>query len=121
MRDVIGEVEARDVPEIVVFTKADLVDSDRRLELQGLASDGLFVSAHTGEGIDLLLARIAELLPTPEVTIDVLVPFERGDLVSYLHERGAVLELDHEETGTRLKARVHPDQLGLFEAFTVAS
>ena len=121
VRDVIGEVEARDVPEIVVFTKADLVDSDRRLELQGLASDGLFVSAHTGEGIDLLLARIAELLPTPEVTIDVLVPFERGDLVSYLHERGAVLELDHEETGTRLKARVHPDQLGLFEAFTVAS
>jgi GTP-binding protein HflX len=102
VRDVIGEVNARDLPEIVAFNKSDLVDDDRKLVLRGLEPDGVFVSARTGEGIDELLTRIAAALPQPDVELELLVPYDRGDIVSLAHSRTKVVDTVYEETGTRL-------------------
>jgi GTP-binding protein HflX len=102
VRDVIGEVGARDLPEIVAFNKSDLVDDDQRLLLRGLEPNSVFVSARTGEGIDELLARIAEALPHPDVELELLVPFDRGDIVALAHERARVMETRYDERGTRL-------------------
>jgi GTP-binding protein HflX len=102
VRDVIGEVNARDLPEIVAFNKSDLVDDDRKLVLRGLEPDGVFVSARTGEGIDELLARIATALPQPDVELELLVPYDRGDIVSLAHSRAKVIDTVYEEAGTRL-------------------
>jgi GTP-binding protein HflX len=103
VRDVIGEVGARELPEIVVFNKGDLIDDDRRLLLRGLEPDAVFVSARTGEGIEELQAWIADLLPQWDVELDLLVPYDRGDVVSLAHERARVLETDYEEDGTRIR------------------
>ena len=103
VRDVIGEVGARELPEIVVFNKADVIDDDRRLLLRGLEPDAVFVSAHTGEGIDDLRARIADALPQWDVELDLLVPYDRGDVVSLAHQKARVLETDYEEEGTRIR------------------
>jgi GTP-binding protein HflX len=103
VRDVIGEVGARDLPEIVVFNKADLVDDDRRLVLRGLEPDAIFVSARTGEGIDELRERIAERLPQWDVELNLLVPYDRGDVVALAHQKARVLETEYEEDGTRIK------------------
>jgi GTP-binding protein HflX len=102
VRDVIGDVGARDLPEIVAFNKSDLVDEDRRLLLRGLEPDAVFVSARTGAGIDQLLERIAAELPQPDVELELLIPYDRGDLVSLAHSRARVLDTAYEETGTRL-------------------
>jgi GTP-binding protein HflX len=117
VRDVIGEVDARDIPEIVVFNKADLIDEGRRLELRGLEPDAVFASARTGEGIDEVLAAIARLLPDRSVRIDVLIPYDRGDLVSALHERGRVLHTDYETEGTRITAKLAEEFIAVFEPF----
>ncbi|MBX3194979.1 MAG: GTPase HflX [Microbacteriaceae bacterium] len=111
VRDVIGEVGARHLPEIVAFNKADLVDADRRLELRGLEPGAVFVSARTGDGIDELVDRIAEALPSPEVEVTLLVPYDRGEVISRLHVSGRVLSTDYEEDGTRVTALVHPERL----------
>jgi GTP-binding protein HflX len=103
VRDVIGEVGARDLPEIVVFNKSDLIDDDRRLVLRGLEPTALFASARTGEGMPELLERIAELLPQPNVELDLVVPYDRGDLVAFAHARARVLETSYEEGGTRMR------------------
>lgn len=119
VRDVIGEVGARDIPEIVVFNKSDLADDDQRLVLRGLEPTGIFVSARTGEGVDELLERIAELLPAPEVELTLLVPYDRGEVISRLHVQGRVLSTDYREDGTLVKALVHParvDELAAFRA-----
>jgi GTP-binding protein HflX len=121
VRNVIGEVGARDVPELVVFNKADLVGDDDRLVLRGLEPDGVFVSARTGEGIEELLARIARLLPTPQLHVDALIPYDRGDLVALVHERGQVESLDYEETGTRVRARVGAEERAALEPYLVAA
>jgi GTP-binding protein HflX len=103
VRDVIGEVGARDLPEIVVFNKADLLDDDRRLLLRGLEPDAVFVSARTGEGIDELRQRIADTLPQWDVELDLLVPYDRGDVVSLAHQKARVLDTEYEEDGTRIR------------------
>jgi len=102
VRDVIGEVGARDLPEIVVFNKSDLVDDDQRLLLRGLEPDAVFVSARTGEGIDQLLDRVSAALPHPDVELELLVPYDRGDLVSLAHARARVIETRYDERGTWL-------------------
>jgi GTP-binding protein HflX len=103
VRDVIGEVGARDLPEIVAFNKSDLLDDDRRLVLRGLEPDAVFVSARTGEGIDELRRRIADTLPQWDVELDLLVPYDRGEIVSLAHQKARVLETEYEEDGTRIR------------------
>ncbi|MFM5903843.1 MAG: GTPase HflX [Microbacteriaceae bacterium] len=109
VRDVIGEVGARDIPELIVFNKADLIDEGTRLALRGLEPDSLFVSSRTGDGIDQLQARIAAALPEPNVRITALIPYSRGELVSRLHLNSRIIELEYLETGTKVTAMVRPD------------
>lgn len=106
VRDVMGDLGARDIPEVVVFNKADLIDDDERMVLRGLAPDAHFVSSRTGEGIDELRAAIERMLPMPAVEVHALVPYDRGDLVSAVHESGVLLSSEHREEGTALHAHV---------------
>lgn len=106
VRDVVGDVGARELPEIVVFNKADLISDDDRLVLQGLESHAHFVSSRTGEGIEELRAAIDEALPKPAVEVHALVPYDRGDLVAAVHETGMLLSSAHGEHGTNIHAHV---------------
>ncbi len=118
VRDVIGDLGARDIPEIVVFNKSDLVDPDQRLVLRGLEPSAIFVSARTGEGIDELLTRIANEVPAPEVEMTLLVPYDRGEIISRLHVGGRVLSTEYLEEGTLVKALVHPQTVESLAPFT---
>ncbi len=120
VRDVIAEVGARGLPELVVFNKADLVSDDERLVLRGLEPDAIFASARTGEGIDDVLAAIARMIPDPSVELDLVIPYDRGDLISALHERGRVMSTEYVEAGTRVTARVLPEYEAVFSAFAEA-
>ncbi|MFJ3392920.1 GTPase HflX [Leifsonia aquatica] len=119
VRDVIGEVGARDIPEIVVFNKSDLIGPDERLVLRGLEPGAIFASARTGEGIDEVLAAISRLLPDLSVEVELMVPYDRGDLISALHERGRVLATEYVEEGTRVHAKIMPEYTAVFEPFAV--
>ena len=119
VRDVLGETGARSIPEVVVFNKADLISDDERLVLRGLQPDAVFASARTGEGVDAILARIAELLPRPEVAVSLLVPFDRGDIIAMLHDRFEVLREAYEEAGTRVDAKVTEAALAQLAEFRV--
>ncbi|GAA4739206.1 GTPase HflX [Amnibacterium soli] len=119
VRQVISEVGARDVPEQVVFNKADLADEATRLVLRGMEPTALFVSARTGEGVDRLLATIAAELPVPRHEVTVLIPFDEGGLVSMIHEKGRVLATVYEETGARIQALVGDEERAALEPYLV--
>jgi GTP-binding protein HflX len=119
VRQVISEVGARDVPEQVVFNKADLADEATRLVLRGMEPTALFVSARTGEGIERLLATIAAELPVPRHEVTVLIPFDEGGLVSMIHEKGRVLATVYEETGARIQALVGDEERAALESYLV--
>jgi GTP-binding protein HflX len=121
VHDVIGEAGARDIPELVVFNKADLIDDDQRLVVRGLSADSVFVSARTGEGIDELMNEIAARLPKPDVEVELLIPYDRGDVVFGLHNRALILSTDYEEEGTRIRALVREADATALALFSTRS
>jgi GTP-binding protein HflX len=106
VRAVLMEIGAAEVPEQVVVNKIDAADPQLLERLRRREPGAVFVSARTGEGLEELRAVIADRLPGPDVDIDVLVPYDRGDLVARVHDEGEVLGTEHTGAGTRLRARV---------------
>ncbi|MCZ3390248.1 MAG: GTPase HflX [Actinomycetia bacterium] len=109
VREVLAEIGAENLPEIVVINKADLADPMAVARLRRREPGAITVSAHTGLGLDQLRERIEGALPHPPVDIAGVVPYDRGDLVSRMHTEGEVLSEEHREDGTLVTARVHPD------------
>ena len=107
VRTVLSEIPgALDVPELIVLNKTDLADAVTLAALRTGLPGAVAVSARTGEGIEELRARIEQMLPHPQVSIDVVVPYSRGDLVSRVHAEGEIDTVDYVETGTHVVARV---------------
>ncbi|MET9803493.1 GTPase HflX [Streptomyces sp. NPDC006368] len=109
VREVIRDVGATDVPEIVVINKADAADPVVLQRLLRIERHSIAVSARTGKGIDELLALIDAELPRPRVEIEALVPYTEGGLVSRVHAEGEVISEEHTPEGTLLKGRVHEE------------
>jgi GTP-binding protein HflX len=113
VREVLAEIGADGVPELVVLNQVDRAEPDELDALERTVrerrhADPVRVSALTGEGAEALVARIArELLDTRE-TVAVHLPYRREDLVARVHREGRVLRLEHDEHGTRLEAEVGP-------------
>ena len=106
VREVLNEIGAGGVPELIVINKSDIADPDRVTTLLRREPHAVVISAMTGEGIDELLLAIEADLPHLMEEIDILLPYSRGDLLSRVHSQGDVIAIEHEEGGTRLKARV---------------
>jgi GTPase len=121
VREVLHEIGASDVPEIIVINKGDIADPIALAPILHRESRALVVSAHTGEGIDKLRALVEASLPQPDVALDLLVPYTRGDLVSRIHSEGSVDQLEHTAEGTRVTARVHGDLAGDLTPYQVAA
>ncbi len=121
VRGVIAEVEASDVPEIVVFNKVDSIDPATQLQLRGIQPDALFVSAHTGEGVDALLERIDEALPRPSIELSVIIPFDRGELVARMHNEAIVRSTGYDERGTLMRVVVDDHLAADLQNFVVAA
>lgn len=120
VREVIAEVDAQAIPEVVAFNKSDLIDDSQRLVLHGLVPDAVFVSARTGEGLDELKRRIDAALPVPDTEVTVVIPYDRGELVAEMHERNRVVETEYVESGTRVRAYVTEEMLSKLSAYMVS-
>jgi len=116
VREVLSEIGAGNLPELIVINKCDMADPLDIARLRRLEPDAIVMSARTGEGVPELLAALDARLPHPEVDIDLVVPYERGDLVAQAHERGEVIAEEHLAEGTRLKARVSPELAARLQA-----
>ena len=106
VREVLADVGAHRLPEIVVVNKLDAADPEVVARLLRRERNAVAVSARTAEGLDALQKMLGEQLPRPDVEVDLTVPFDRGDLVSRAHADGEILTVDHVAEGTRLHARV---------------
>ena len=106
VREVLMQVGAERIPELLVVNKMDAADEETILRLKRAWPDAVFVSARSGLGIPELHAAIAQRLPRPAVDLRVLLPYDRGDLVARIHRGGQVLDTRHTEEGTELRVRV---------------
>jgi GTP-binding protein HflX len=119
VRTVLDEIGAGAVPELVAFNKADVAaDEAQRLVVEYPGS--LTISALSGEGIDGLLHAVSDRLRALEEVVELVVPYERGDVVAAVHREGEVLVEAHEADATRLRARLDGAALNRFRAYVVA-
>jgi GTP-binding protein HflX len=120
VRQVLGEIDAGDVPELIAFNKADRAPgSARALQLRHPGS--VICSATTGEGLDELRLAIAAALRIDDSFIDLAVPYDRGDIIAGLHRFGEVVE--QRDSGSQLELVVRLDEAGRrrFAQFVVPS
>lgn len=114
--EVLGEIEARG-PSLLVFNKADAMDPDTRAALLVRYPHAVVCSALTGEGLDVLRDRVAAEAARQAVTLTILVPYERGDVVAMAHEQAQVVTEEHTPEGTRLVVRAAAQAAGRLEPF----
>lgn len=120
VRSVLAEIDADRVPELIVFNKADLVP-EVIAELVADHEGSVAVSAVTGEGIDDFLATLADRLRTIATPVELLIPYDRGDVLAAVHREGEVVSSSHEEGGVRVRARLADASTGRLSEFVVAA
>ena len=117
VHDVLADVVDPSVPELIVINKADIAEPDAVARLMRRHPGAVAVSAHTGEGLDILRTAIAEALPHPEYELTVLIPYNRGDLLSAVHEDGEIERIEHIDDGTVVHAFVNGELAAQLEPF----
>lgn len=117
VHDVLADVVDPSVPELIVINKADIAEPDAVARLMRRHPGAVAVSAHTGEGLDILRTTIAEALPHPEYELTALIPYNRGDLLSAVHEDGEIERIEHIDEGTVVHAFVNGDLAAQLEPF----
>jgi GTP-binding protein HflX len=121
VREVLTEIGAAGIPELVVINKADIADPMTIARLRQREPHSVVCSAKTGEGVAETRAAIEADLPRPDVEVHVLLPYDRGDLVSKIHDKGEVLGTEHTGDGTVVRARVSEALAGELEPYAVAA
>ena len=104
---------------ITVFNKIDRVtDPLTKAMLRNNHPEALFVSVHTGEGLDLLVEQLGLLVGNDTGEVLLHLPHERSDLMARLHREGVVHETVYEEQFSRIRATVPPRLRELVTPFT---
>jgi GTP-binding protein HflX len=119
VREVFAEIDATGVPELIVINKADIADPMVIARLLAREPHSVVVSAQTGEGIEAALKVIESELPRPGVEFNVLLPYERGDLVDRIHRAGEITTLEHTGDGTLVRGRAHADLADELARYTI--
>ena len=119
VEQVLEEIGAAGCPMIIALNKVDLLPAEAAADLNDLAATlpSARVSALTGTGIDDLLRCISAALQAQFVALDVLIPYDRGDLVALLHQYGTIEYESYEECGTHLRGHIPTNHYGQFAAF----
>lgn len=119
VNEVLEQIGAEKISRIEVFNKADLLNPEQLSAYRSRFPQAVFTSTVTKEGIDELIKRIGIAAEAHQMLLEVLIPFERGDLVSLAHKRCSILSEDYTDKGTRMTLRVSPDLARQFTAFKI--
>jgi GTP-binding protein HflX len=120
VHEVIEEVGADGVPELIVFNKIDRADRIELGRLSRLYPDSPMISALTGEGVDDLLSLLGDRMKADTVLLRLSIPYDRGDVLAAVHRVGEVLIEKHEDTATVIEARIPTIDERRFSEFVTA-
>ena len=119
VREVLTEIGADKVPELLVINKSDL-DPDSAKRLVHEHRGAVAFSAVTGDGLNDLLLAIGDRMRALTTVIELLIPYDRGDIVATVHREGEVVSTSNEETAMRIRARLADASVGRLSEFVVA-
>jgi GTP-binding protein HflX len=100
---VLSEIGASGKEKVMVFNKMDIAEE---MQVPEKGEDNVFISARTGKNMDMLLQLISDKIFGSIVKATLLIPYDRGDLSSYICEKAVVLSMDYKEDGTEFTAEL---------------
>lgn len=119
MMDVTNEtlkaVGVEGIPTIYVYNKADIAS----VPYPVISGDNIWISAKEGTGLEELLQMIRQHIFSDYVTCKMLIPYEQGNIVSYLNENASVYETAYEENGTLLTIEVKEADYAKFQQYVI--
>jgi GTP-binding protein HflX len=122
VEQVLEEIGAGGLPMVVALNKIDRLASDLPLQLNGIAATlpKVQVSGLTGAGVEEVLHCMSNTLIAQFDALDVVLPYDRGDLVAQFHRFGTIEHEEFEERGTHLRGHMPTNHSGPFKRFQVA-
>ncbi len=118
VREVLAEIGADQVPEFIVFNKADLVDDWGALLVED-HQGAVAVSALRNEGLEVMMRRLADRMRAITQVTELMVPYDRGDILASIHREGEVVMSELEDGGMRIRARLSSASEGRLREFVV--
>jgi len=118
VREVLTEIGAENVPELLVINKSDL-DPDEAKRLVYEHRGAVAFSAMTGDGMNELLLAIGDRMRALTTVIELLIPYDRGDIVATVHREGEVVSTTNEDNAMRVRARLADASAGRLSEFVV--
>ena len=106
VESVLEEIGAGELPRLLVLNKIDRCDEVTRRRLRNRHEGAVQVSAETGEGIEELIVEIAHRFAGRFERVELLVPFERGEVLGELYDLGSPIEREEEAEGVRVRAHL---------------
>lgn len=113
---VLKEIGAGDKEKLMLYNKIDIADE---MSLPHNGEEILYISATRGDNLEMLIQRIKEKLFSDRVVVSMLVPFDRGDISSYLCDQSRVIEMVYKENGTEFVAEISKKDYGRLEQFVI--
>ena len=117
--DILEQIGAHTIPQVVVFNKCDLLDNAALDSLRFRYPQALFISARTGSGVDTVLDRIQQTVNATSTLLKVAIPFDQGRLVQLAHERCTIISEDFTEEGTILQLQIPEILVSRFKPYQV--
>lgn len=118
VRTVLDEIDAETVPELLVFNKADL-EPDVAKQLVEDHPGSVAVSSLTGEGTDQFLRVLGDRLRALTAVAELLIPYDRGDVLASVHREGEVVSVGETEDGFVVRARLAEASKGRLSEYVV--
>lgn len=118
---VLEQIGAEEIGRVEVFNKKDLITEEQHEALLTRYPNAVFTSTVTKEGLEELIGRIALVASAQEELLDVLVPYNRGDLVSLAHQRCTILTEEYEAEGTHLTVRAGHEAAARLKPFVISA
>jgi len=118
VREVLVEIDADHVPELLVVNKSDIAPATAK-ELAVDHPGSVVMSAATGEGVELFLRTLADRLRALTKVVELRIPYERGDVLAAVHREGEVISTTESEHGLVLRARLSDASTGRLAEFVV--
>ncbi len=115
--EVLNELGAHGKKILTVFNKIDIASADQLALARRLEPEGIFVSAHTREGLDELQDRCVELIASEFDLVEMLIPHSRYDVLARMHEVGHIHDQEQLDEGVLLHGRFPPTQQAFFAPF----
>ena len=119
VQDVLAEIGADEAPQVLVLSKADCIDADRRAELEFRHPDAVLISAASGEGLDGLVNRIEEEFTNRLRELELLIPFDEGARLAELHDIAGDLQRTDTPEGVRVLVRLPAGVAERYERFAL--